>query len=92
MKTDHFKGESLLHKVGRIPKGDGQIDLPTGLGLLPRYDAVEGHPGRQDACPTDPYGIERLNVHDVEATAPIHQHLAKVLWADEWIDDKQIPA
>jgi hypothetical protein len=86
MKTDHFEGESLLHKVGR------QIDLPEGLGLLPWYDAVEGHPGWPDTCPTDPYFIECLNLHDVEAAAPIHQHLAKVLWADEQINDEWVPA
>jgi hypothetical protein len=53
---------------------------------------VEGHPGRSDTRPVDAHGIERLDVHDVEAATPIHQHLAEALLVDDQVNDKWIPA
>ena len=41
VEPDHLEGKSLHPIIGRIPKGDGQINLPKWHGLLSRYDAVE---------------------------------------------------
>ena len=38
-EPDYLEGEGLCPIVGRIPKGDGQIDLPKWHGLLSRHDA-----------------------------------------------------
>jgi hypothetical protein len=49
VESDHLKGEGLHPKVGWIPKGDRQVDLPKWLGLLPRHDAVERRSNQPDA-------------------------------------------
>lgn len=38
----------------------------------------------------DPQTIEGLNVHDVESTSSIHQHLGEVLRAYDWLDDERV--
>jgi hypothetical protein len=91
IEIGHLEGEGLSPEVGLIPKGDGQVDLPKWFALFPRYNAMERHPGQSDARPVDAHGVERLNVHDVEATTPIHQHLAEMLLVDDWINDKWVP-
>jgi hypothetical protein len=65
--------------------------MSEGFGLLPRYDAVERCSGWSDARPVDAHGIKHLDVHDVEAVNPIHQHLVEVLLVDDRIDDEWIP-
>ena len=40
----------------------------------------------------DVHLVERLGVHDVEASAPIHQYLGEPLWTDDRVDDKRIPS
>ena len=40
--------------------------------------------------PVDAHLIERLGVHDVDATASIHQYLCESLWADDWVNHKRI--
>jgi hypothetical protein len=72
METDDLKGEGHSLEVGLIPKGYGQIDLYKGFGLFSRHDTMERCPGWSDARPVHAHGIERLDVHDVEATTSIH--------------------
>ena len=38
----------------------------------------------------DAHGVERFSVHDVEATASIHQHFGEPLRPDDWVDHEQI--
>ena len=90
MESDHLEGNGLRPVIGRIPEGDGQIDLPERRGLLSTHDAVERHPGWPDARPVDAHGIERLSVHDVEAVASIHQHLSEPFCADDRVDQERI--
>ena len=49
MEPDHLEGKGLRPIIGRIPKGDRQIDLPKWHGLLSRHDAVERRSGRSNA-------------------------------------------
>jgi hypothetical protein len=35
VEPHHLKGEGFLPEVGRIPKGDGYVNLPKGQGPLP---------------------------------------------------------
>jgi hypothetical protein len=51
---------------------------------------VEGHPGWSDTRPVDAHGVEHLDVHDVEAATPIHQHLAEALLDNDQVNDKWI--
>jgi hypothetical protein len=92
MEIDHLKGKGHSPKVGLIPKGDRQVDLLEGFGLFPQHDAVERRFGWPDTRPVDTHGIERLDVHDIEAASPIHQHLAEALFVDDRIDDKWVSA
>jgi hypothetical protein len=91
VEIDHLEGEGRSPEVRLIPKGDGQVDLPERLGLFPRHEAMERCLGRLDARPVDAHGVECLNVHDVEAATSIHQHLAKTLLVNDWINNKRVP-
>ena len=90
-EPDHLEGKGLHPIIGRVPEGDGQIDLPKWHGLLSRHDTVERHPGRPDARSVNAHGVERLGVHDVEAAASIHQYLDEPLLADDRVDDERVP-
>ena len=90
VEPDHLKGKGLRPIIGRIPEGDGQIDLPKWYGLLSRHDAVERRLGRPDALLVDAHGVERFSVHDVEAAACIHQHLGEPLRADDRVDHERV--
>ena len=92
MEPDHLEGKGLHPVIGRIPEGDGQIDLPKWHGLLLRHDVLERHPGRPDARSVDAHGVERFSVHDVEAAASIHQHFRQSLWSDDRVDNKWVPS
>ena len=90
MEPDHLEGKGLRPIIGRISEGDGQIDLPEWHGVLSRHDAVETCLGRPNAQSIDAHGVERFCVHDVEATASIHQHLGEVLLVDNGVNDEQV--
>jgi hypothetical protein len=92
METNHLEGEGFSPKVRLIPKGDGQVDLTERFGLFPQHDDMERRSSQSDACLVDAHGVERLNVHDVEATSPIHQHLAEMLFVDNRVDDEWVSA
>jgi hypothetical protein len=43
-------------------------------------------------CATDrAHGIQGLRVHDVEATAPVHQYLGEALHADDQFNHERAP-
>ena len=86
MEPDHLEGEGLCPIIGRIPKGDGQINLPKWHGLLSGHDAMEMCSGWADACSVDAHFVERLGIHDVEAAASIHQYFGEPLCADNQVD------
>ena len=90
VEPNPLEGEGLRPIVGWTPEGDRQIDLPKRHGLLSRHDAMERRPSQPDARPVDAHGIERLSVHDVEATASIHQYLGEPLCANDQVDLEQL--
>ena len=97
MESDYLEGKGLYPIIGRIPEGDGQINLPKWHGLLSRHDAVERCPGRPDVRSVDAHGIEHFCVYDVEAAASIHQYLDESLHANdrvnhEWISSRLLDA
>ena len=49
VEPDDLEDKGLHPVIGRIPKGDGQINLPKWHGLLSRHDAVERRLRRPDA-------------------------------------------
>ena len=90
VEPDHLEGKGLCPVIGRIPKGDGQIDLPKWHGLFSWHDAVERCLGQPDACSVDTHGVKSFSIHDVEAATSIHQYFGESLWADDWADHKRI--
>ena len=46
--------------------------------------------GWVDACLVDAHFVERLGIHDVEATASIHQYFGESLRADDQVDYERI--
>jgi len=90
VEPDHLEGKGLHPIIGRIPKGDEQIDLPKWHGLLSRHDAVERCPSQLDARSVDAHGVERFSVHDVEAVASMHQHLGEPLHADDQLNHERV--
>ena len=90
VEPDHLKGKGLRPIIGRIPKGDGQINLPKWHGLLSRHDAMERCSDQSDAQSVDSHGVKGFGVHDVEATASIHQYLGEPLCVDDLVDHEQI--
>jgi hypothetical protein len=91
MKSNHLEGEGLHPIVDWIPECYGLVDLPMRYCLLPLHDAMEWHSGRPNARPVDAHGIQVLGVHDVEATAPVHQYLGEALHAEDWVDHERAP-
>ena len=61
-------------------------------GLLPGHNAVERRSDWAEVRSVNAHYIERLCVHDVEATASVHQNFGEALWADDRVDDKRIPS
>ena len=92
VELDHLEGKGLPPVIGWIPKGDGQIDLPKWHGLLSRHDAMERRSGRSDVRLVDAHGVERFSVHDVEATASIHQYLGEPLRANDRFNHERVPS
>ena len=90
MELDHLEGKGLHPIIGRIPEGDGQIDLPKWHDLLSRHDAVERHPDQPDARSIDAHGIERFSVHNVEAASSIHQYLGEPLCVDDQVNHEWV--
>jgi hypothetical protein len=56
-EPDHLKGEGLPPKVGGSFEGDGQVNLPKGLSMIPWYDAVEQCRIGLELRPIDPHEV-----------------------------------
>jgi hypothetical protein len=52
---------------------------------MPRKGKMEA----RSLGPRDAHGVEGLNIQDVEATAPVHQHLGQALVANYGVNDEQ---
>jgi hypothetical protein len=51
---------------------------------------MERRPSRSDARSVDAHGIDHLDVHDVEAATPIHQHLAEAVLINDQINNERV--
>ena len=71
-EPDHVKSENLPSKVLASPKVDGQVDLPKGVGSVPRNHVMKWQGVGSQVRPTDPHEGQGLGVEDVEVAASIH--------------------
>jgi hypothetical protein len=53
-----------------------------------RYDSMEWCRARSQRGVCDPRSVDGHNIHDLEATSPIHEHLGEALRAYNWLDDE----
>ena len=53
---------------------------------------MERHSDRAEVGSVDAHLVECLVIHDVEATASVHQYFREPLWADDRIDNKRVPS
>jgi hypothetical protein len=51
---------------------------------------MEAPDARSELCPLDPQEVKGLGIDDVEATAPVHEHLGEVRVGDDGIDDERV--
>ena len=51
---------------------------------------MEGGMAGTQACPGVPKRIEDLDIHDVEAAAPIHKHPGETFGANNWLHDERV--
>jgi hypothetical protein len=62
--------------------------IRQGVGLVARYDSMEWCRARSQRGVCDPRSVDGHNIHDLEATSPIHEHLGEALRAYNWLDDE----
>jgi hypothetical protein len=89
-EPDHLKSEGFFSKVGRIPKGNIEINLPKGQGSLSWYDTMEGRSSQAKLGQTDLHGVNGFGVHDVVAAASIHQYLGGPCVANDGVNNQRI--
>ena len=53
---------------------------------------MERHSDGVEVRSIDAHLVECLGIHDVEATASVHQYFREPLWTDDRIDDKRVPS
>ena len=51
---------------------------------------MEGRVRRTELRPRDVHGVKGVDIEDVEATTPVHQHLGEVLLADNGVNDERV--
>ena len=89
-KVHHFEGEDLQAEVGSVTEHDGRVDLPERVCLRPWDHTVEGRAHWAELRPGDAYGIEGVDIENIEAAASVHQHLGEALLADDGVDDERV--
>ena len=89
-ETHHLEGEHFLAEVRRRAEADRQVNLAERLDPLSRRDAVEGRHARVDLVPPDAHELQGVREHDVEAVAPVHEHLGEPVVADDGINDERV--
>ena len=53
---------------------------------------MERHSDGVDVHLVDAHLVECLGIHDVEATASVHQYLCESHWTDDRVDNKRVPS
>jgi hypothetical protein len=71
---------------------DWQIDLPEGLDVLARRDAMERRRAGPQMIQPDPQQAQSVCIEDVETATSVHQHLGEARIADDRVDDQRVLA
>jgi hypothetical protein len=72
-EVDHLKREIFGVVVARVSEGDRQGDPPEGDGLLAQDHSIEWVWTDLELIPGKSQSIKGVEVHEVEAAAPIHE-------------------
>ena len=89
-KPHYLEGEYLLAEVSRRAEANRQVDLAEGLDSLPRRNAIECRLAGAELVQSDPHELQGVGVHDVEATASVHEHLGEAGVADDGVDNERV--
>ena len=82
--------EGLGAEVGSVAERDRQVDAADRVRLHARQDAVKGKDRGPQVSSWDPHGFQGVDVEDVEAAAPVHQHIGQAHVADDGVDDERV--
>ena len=86
----HLECESVSAVVGFVAECDRQLEVAGRIRLHAQQDAVEGEERGPQAGSRDPHGFQGVDVHDVEAATPVHQHLGQSHVADDGADNEGV--
>jgi hypothetical protein len=90
-EVDYLKCECLGAVVARFSEGDRQGDLPKGDMLLTRDHFVEWVWPALELVPSEPQCLKSVEVHEVEAAAPIHESLSEPGCPNQRVDNEGKP-
>jgi hypothetical protein len=82
-KSTTSKIRVSVRKLPWSPNVTGRSIFPKGYALMPGMIPRKGKNGGAELGLQDAHGIKGLNILNVEAAAPIHQHLGQALVADD---------
>jgi hypothetical protein len=90
-EVDYLKHEHLGEVATHVPDGDRQGDLPKGNGLLARDHSIEWVWAALELVPGESQPLKGVEVHEIEAAAPIHEGLSEPSCPDQRVDDEGKP-
>jgi hypothetical protein len=83
--VDHLEHEHLCAFVACISESDWQGDLPEVDGLLGRDHSIEWVWTTLELIRAKSQSVKGVEVHEVEATIPIHKCFGEPSLLDQWI-------
>jgi hypothetical protein len=91
-EIDHLKCECFGTVVAHVSKGDRQGDPHKGDGLLTQDHSVEWVWAALELISGKSQSVEGVEVHEVEAAAPIHEGFGEPGHPDQQIDYEEKPS
>jgi hypothetical protein len=90
-EVDYLKRECLNALVAHVSEGDRKGDLPEGDRLFAEDHSLERVWATLELVTGMPQPLKGVEVHEVEAVAPIHEGLSDPGRPDQWIDNEGKP-
>jgi hypothetical protein len=91
-EVNYFERKYFSAVVACIPEGDRQGDPSKVDGLLTRDYSVKWVWAALEFVLGKPQSLKGIEVHEVEAAAPVHEGLGEPGCPDQWVDDEGIPS
>jgi hypothetical protein len=85
-EVDYLEREHLGAVVAHVFEGDRRINLLEGNKLSARDHSIERVWATLELVTGKPQPLEGVEVHEVEATTPIHEGLGEPSRPNQWVD------